>query len=107
LGEGERLGAVKFCFASGKADVAAGSTQAMNEIIKGVVGSRKAIISNYHDASGDPIQNAKLVKRRTMAVRYLLKAAGLDRGSVELGKPEQTTTDGPAELARYLEVILM
>ena len=42
-----------------------------------------------------------------MAVRDLLKAVGVGEGSVELKKPDHTTTDGPAELARQVEVTLM
>ena len=45
---------MKFYFASGKADVAAGGTQALSKIIEGVIGGKKAIVGNYHDARATP-----------------------------------------------------
>ncbi|HNW00529.1 MAG TPA: sodium-translocating pyrophosphatase [Burkholderiaceae bacterium] len=100
-------GVVKFYFASGKADVAAGGTEALSEIIKAVTGGKKAVISGYHDATGDPAQNAELAKQRALAVRDLLKASGIAEDKVELKKPEQTKADGPAAEARRVEVTLM
>ena len=100
-------GLVKFYFASGKADVAAGGTEALSEIIKAVTGGKKAVISGYHDATGDPAQNAELAKQRALAVRDLLKASGVAEDKVELKKPEQTKADGPAAEARRVEVTLM
>ena len=100
-------GLVKFYFASGKADVAAGGTEALSEIIKAVSGGKKAVLSGYHDATGDPAQNAELAKQRALAVRDLLKASGVAEDKVELKKPEQTKADGPAAEARRVEVTLM
>ncbi len=100
-------GVVKFYFASGKADVAAGGTEALSEIIKAVTGGKKAVLSGYHDATGDPAQNAELAKQRALAVRDLLKASGVAEDKVELKKPEQTKADGPAAEARRVEVTLM
>ncbi|MDO9165020.1 MAG: OmpA family protein [Rhodoferax sp.] len=100
-------GVVKFYFASGKADVAAGGTEALGEIIKAVKDGKKAVISGYHDASGDPAKNAELAKQRALAVRDLLKAAGIAEDKVELKKPEQTMPGGPAAEARRVEVTLM
>jgi K(+)-stimulated pyrophosphate-energized sodium pump len=100
-------GVVKFYFASGKADLAAGGTDALSEIIKAVMGGKKAVISGYHDASGDPAMNAELAKQRALAVRDLLKASGIAEDKVELKKPEQTMADGPAAEARRVEVTLM
>jgi len=100
-------GVVKFYFASGKADLAAGGTEALSEIIKAVMGGKKAVISGYHDASGDPAMNAELAKQRALAVRDLLKASGIAEDKVELKKPEQTMADGPAAEARRVEVTLM
>ena len=100
-------GVVKFYFASGKADVAAGGTEALSEIIKAITGGKKAVLSGYHDATGDPAQNAELAKQRALAVRDLLKASGVAEDKVELKKPEQTKADGPAAEARRVEVTLM
>ena len=100
-------GVVKFYFASGKAEVAAGGSEALADIVKGVAGGKKAVISGYHDASGDPVMNAELAKQRALAVSNLLTAAGVAADMVELRKPEQTQADGPAAEARRVEVTLM
>ncbi len=97
-------GVVKFYFATGKADVATGGAAALADVIKAVAGGKKAVISGYHDASGDPAKNAELAKQRAMAVRDALKAAGVAEGKVELKKPEQAKSDGPAAEARRVEV---
>jgi K(+)-stimulated pyrophosphate-energized sodium pump len=97
-------GVVKFYFASGKADVAKGGAAALADVIKAVAGGKKAVISGYHDTSGDPAKNAELAKQRAFAVRDALKAAGVSEDKVELKKPEQTKVDGPAAEARRVEV---
>ena len=100
-------GTVKFFFASGSAEVAAEGQRALAEIVAGLkTGGKKAVISGYHDASGDPTKNAELAKQRAQAVAALLKAAGVADEQVELKKPEQAQTDGPAHLARRVEVAL-
>ncbi len=97
-------GVVKFYFASGKADVATGGAAALADVFKAVAGGKKAVISGYHDASGDPAKNAELAKQRAMNVRDALKAAGVAEDKVELKKPEQAKVDGPAAEARRVEV---
>ncbi len=97
-------GVVKFYFASGKADVATGGAAALADVIKAVAGGKKAVISGYHDASGDPAKNAELAKQRAMNVQAALKAAGVADDKVELKKPEQAKVDGPAAEARRVEV---
>ena len=97
-------GVVKFYFATGKADVATGGAAALADVIKAVAGGKKAVISGYHDASGDPVKNAELAKQRALNVRDALKAAGVAEDKVELKKPEQAKSDGPAAEARRVEV---
>ena len=99
-------GVVKFYFASGKADVAPEAAQALVEVVKAVAAGKLAVISGYHDASGDPAQNAELAKQRALAVRAVLVAQGVAEDKVELRKPEQTLASGPAEEARRVEVTL-
>ena len=99
-------GVVKFYFASGKSDVAPGGSQALADIVAGVGSGKRAVISGFHDASGDPAQNAELAKQRALAVAALLKAAGVADDKIELKKPEQMVGDGPAQLARRVEVAL-
>ena len=47
-------GIVKFYFASGKAEVAAGGNEALASVVTAVAAGKKAVISGFHDASGDP-----------------------------------------------------
>ena len=100
-------GVVKFYFATGKADLAAGGNEALSETIKAVLGGKKAVISGYHDATGDATANAELAKQRAFAVRDLLKASGIAEDKVELKKSEQTTGNGSPAEARRVEVTLI
>ncbi len=100
-------GVVKFYFATGKADLAAGGNEALSETIKAVLGGKKAVISGYHDATGDATVNAELAKQRAFAVRDLLKASGIAEDKVELKKSEQTTGNGSPAEARRVEVTLI
>ena len=47
-------GVVKFYFGSGSADLAPGAAEALGDVVKGVAAGKKAVISGYHDATGDP-----------------------------------------------------
>jgi len=99
-------GVVKFYFVIGKADVAPEAAQALVEVVKAVAAGKMAVISGFHDASGDPAQNAELAKQRALAVRAVLLTQGVAEDKVELKKPEQTLASGPAEEARRVEVTL-
>ena len=97
---------VKFYFASGKADVADGATQALAVIVEGVKAGKKAIVSGFHDTTGSQQANEELSKQRAIAVRDALLALGVPEGSVELRKPENTTVEGNPAEARRVEVTL-
>jgi K(+)-stimulated pyrophosphate-energized sodium pump len=99
-------GVVKFYFAKGKAELAAGANEALADVVKAVAAGKKVAISGYHDASGDPTMNADLAKQRAHAVRDSLKAAGVTEDKIDLKKPEQTLADGPPAEARRVEVTL-
>ena len=99
-------GVVKFFFASGKADLAAGANEALAEIVKGVADGKKAVVSGFHDATGDAAQNAELAKNRALAVREALKALGVAEDRIELKKPEETQASGSNAEARRVEVAL-
>ena len=101
-------GVVKFFFASGKAEVAAGANTALVEVIKGVVeGGKRASISGYHDATGDLAKNQELAKLRAMAVADALKSLGVAEDKIELKKPEQAQASGTNAEARRVEVTLV
>ncbi|HXE22764.1 MAG TPA: sodium-translocating pyrophosphatase [Rhodoferax sp.] len=99
-------GVVKFYFVTGKADLAPGAGDALAEVVKAVQGGKTALVSGYHDASGDPAKNAELAKQRAMAVADALKAAGVPEDKIELAKPAQAQADGSAAEARRVEVTL-
>jgi K(+)-stimulated pyrophosphate-energized sodium pump len=98
-------GVVKFYFASGKAELAPEAGPALVAVVTGVAGGKKAVISGYHDATGDPAKNAELAKQRAFAARDALKAAGVAEDRIELKKPEQINAGDAAE-ARRVEVKL-
>ena len=100
-------GVVKFYFASGKAALASDGAAALKDIVEGVKGGKKAVISGYVDASGDPVKNAELAKQRALAVRDLLKSSGIPDDKVELQKPADITAGATsAAESRRVEVTL-
>ena len=99
-------GVVKFYFASGKAELAAGAGEALADLVKGAQTGRKLAISGFHDASGSPAKNAELAKLRAFAVRDALKAAGVAEQKIELKTPEQMTASASDAEARRVEVAL-
>ena len=99
-------GVVKFYFASGKAELAAGALEALQDAINAAKGGKKLVISGFHDATGDAAMNAELAKQRALAVRDALVGAGVAETSLELKKPEQTTGEGSNAEARRVEVVI-
>lgn len=99
-------GVVKFYFASGKAEVAAGAADALADVVKGVAAGKKAVVSGFHDSTGDPARNAELAKERALAVRAALQALGVGEDRVELKKPEEMQASGPNAEARRVEVTI-
>lgn len=99
-------GVVKFYFASGKADLAAGANDALATIVTGTASGQKAVVSGFHDATGDAALNAELAKQRAFAVRDALVALGVAADSIELKKPEETLATGSNDQARRVEVSL-
>ena len=100
-------GVVKFYFASGKAALASDGAAALKDLVQGVKDGKKAVISGYVDASGDPVKNAELAKQRAFAVRDLLKSSGVPEDKVELQKPADITAGAnSAAESRRVEVTL-
>ncbi len=99
-------GVVKFYFASGKSDLAMGANEALAAVVAGAAGGKKALVSGFHDATGDAAKNAELAKLRAFAVRDALVQLGVAADRIELKKPEETTAAGPAAQARRVEVTL-
>jgi outer membrane protein OmpA-like peptidoglycan-associated protein len=99
-------GVVKFYFATAKAELAAGANEALADVVKGVAEGKKAVVSGFHDATGDAALNAELAKQRAFAVRDALKGLGVAEDKIELKKPEVTTATGSNAEARRVEVAL-
>ena len=97
-------GVVKFYFASGKSEIAAGGKEALAEVVKAVGAGKKAIISGFHDATGDKAKNEELSKLRAFAVRDALKGLGVAEDKIELKKPEDMLATGSNAEARRVEV---
>ena len=96
----------KVYFASGKAELPADAAATLAPLIDALKSgkAKKLVISGYHDASGDPAQNAELAKQRAFAVRDALTGAGLMAEQIELSKPQETTGGGDEREARRVEV---
>ena len=99
-------GVVKFFFATGKADLAGGADQALADVVAGVKGGKKAVVSGFVDSTGNAAQNEELAKQRAFAVRDQLKALGVPEDSIELKKPENIEAGAGAQ-ARRVEVNLV
>lgn len=99
-------GVVKFYFASGEAELAAGAADALVDVIKGARGGKKVLISGFHDAKGNAARNAELARQRALAVRDALIAAGVPDSQIRLDKPAQTAGTGSDAEARRVEIAL-
>ena len=101
--------AAKMYFDSGKADLSAEASAALQSIIDFATanpGARIAI-SGFHDATGSAAANAELAKNRAMAIRDALKAAGIAEDRIEMRKPEMTTGGGDPAEARRVEASII
>ncbi|GAB3470473.1 OmpA family protein [Polaromonas eurypsychrophila] len=99
-------GVVKFYFASGQAELAAGAAEALVDVVKGARGGKKVVISGFHDAKGNAARNAELARQRALAVREALVAAGVSERQIRLEKPAQTAGTGSDAEARRVEIAL-
>ncbi len=100
------LDVVKFYFAPGKADLADGAGAALAGLVKAAGGGRRLMVSGSHDATGDAVKNAGLARKRALAVRGALLAAGVAPRQIEIGKPELATGGGSDAEARRVEISL-
>ena len=100
-------GIVNFYFATASADLAPGAAEALAAVIKGVESGRKAVVSGYHDTTGDAAINEELAKKRAETVRDVLTGLGVPADKVELQKPAVATGSGTNAEARRVEVKLL
>lgn len=100
-------GVVNFYFATGSADLAPGAAEALAAVIKGVESGRKAVVSGFHDTTGDAAINEQLAKKRAEMVRDVLVGLGVPAAKVDLQKPAVTAGSGNDAEARRVEVKLV
>lgn len=100
-------GVVNFYFASGSADLAPGAAEALAAVIKGVESGRKALVSGFHDTTGDAAINDSLAKKRAEMVRDVLVGLGVPADKIELKRPAVTTGTGNDTEARRVEAKLV
>ncbi|OSI17242.1 hypothetical protein BWD09_05855 [Neisseria dentiae] len=99
-------GVVKFYFATGKADLAANAEEALKDVLAGAKEGKKAVVSGFHDATGNRTKNEELSKKRAFAVRDALLGLGVPESQIELRKPENAEGSGNNAEARRVEVVL-
>ncbi|MCB4366393.1 OmpA family protein [Hydrogenophaga taeniospiralis] len=99
-------GVVSFYFASGQADLAPGALDALEDAIAAAKSGKRLVLSGFHDATGNPVTNAALAKRRALAVRDALVGAGVSSMALELRKPEESTGSGNDAEARRVDVTI-
>ncbi|NDZ15443.1 hypothetical protein C7T35_09385 [Variovorax sp. WS11] len=100
-------GTVNFYFATGSADLAPRAAEALAVVIKGVEGGRKAVVSGFHDTTGDPALNEQLAQKRAEMVRDVLTGLGVPAAKIDLQKPAVTAGSGTDAQARRVEVKLV
>lgn len=66
--------------------------------------SAKAVLSGFHDSSGNLVNNQKLSLARARTVSRLLQDAGISSARIVIAKPAQTEGTGSPEEARRVEV---
>ena len=97
-------GIVKFYFASGKSDLAAGAEDALKDVLAGVKAGKKAVVSGFHDKTGNQALNEELSKQRAFAVKNALMGLGVAENQIELHKPSDSEGSGSKAEARRVEV---
>ena len=76
--------------------------------MRGVAAGQTAVVSGFHDATGNTAFNAELAKKRAEAVRAALLELGVGKDKVTLQKPEaaEANASGSDAAARRVEVRL-
>lgn len=96
----------KVYFDTGSAVVPADASARLSSVL-GTLHSdtgRRALVSGYHDTSGDVAVNQELAKQRAQAIQQWLVVNGVAAERIVLSKPMETTGDGSADEARRVEV---
>jgi len=98
--------AANLYFEVDKFDLPAETTAALVPIVEYLNANptAMAVISGYHDPTGDREHNLELAKNRALAVRDFLVKSGVAEGRLDMAKPVETTGSGDLQEARRVEV---
>ncbi len=99
-------GMVKFYFASASQTLAAGADAALAQVLTEVKAGKTAVLSGFHDTTGDPALNAELAKQRAVAVQAALLRLGAPAERIDLVKPLEMSGAGDDAEGRRVEVTL-
>lgn len=100
-------GVVKIYFATGKSELPADALKALAHAIAAAQVGKGLIISAFHDENGDASLNAELATQRAQSVRDALVSAGVPPASMELRKPEPSTSMRTNADTRRVEVTVV
>lgn len=97
---------VKVYFALDKAELPVEVDRLLAEVVTYLKAhpAAKAVVSGFHDPSGNRAHNEALALNRARAVRGALQSVGIANDRVVMHKPAQTTGAGEAREARRVEV---
>jgi K(+)-stimulated pyrophosphate-energized sodium pump len=100
------LPATVIYFAKDKSDMPIGADQKLVDVVAYLKdnANAKAVLSGFHDPSGNLAHNEELALNRARSVRSALEAAGIVKDRVVMQKPAVTSGGGPPEEARRVEV---
>ncbi len=101
-----QLPMAKVYFALGSADFPADRSLTLTAVVAYLQThpEARAVISGYHDASGNLAFNQTLAKARAQAVQKFMLGQGIDTARITLEKPAETEGSGAPEEARRVEV---
>lgn len=100
------VASVDLYFELDRSDLPAGAADALAHVVEYLLShpSAVALVSGYHDPTGDREHNVELAKNRALSVRDHLAQAGVEEARIDLRKPVETTGSGTLEEARRVEV---
>jgi K(+)-stimulated pyrophosphate-energized sodium pump len=96
----------KVYFDTGSAVVPADASARLSSVLGSLHADtgRQALVSGYHDTSGDVAVNQELAKQRAQAIQQWLVVNGIAAERIVLSKPVETAGAGSADEARRVEV---
>jgi len=97
---------VNFYFETGLADLPGEATAQVQALVEYAKSSpnTKIGVSGFHDKHGDAQANRELAKRRAIATRAMLIAAGVPEDRLILVKPQETTGGPDDRHARRVDI---